>query len=100
MRGGRQSRAERRAEAFAGQFAALPQVVAVALGGSRSSGVADLGSDMNLYVCTDAEVPPAAHATLIKRAGGATRADVGLPYSGGVNTWTDALWHHGRLQLL
>jgi hypothetical protein len=32
QRGGRQSRAERRAEAFVGQFAALPQVVVVALG--------------------------------------------------------------------
>lgn len=89
MHGYTPSPAAQRAAELAGQFAALPQVVAVALAGSQSSGAADPGSDIDLYVYTDAEVPPAAHAALIERAGGTARADLNLPYWGGVNTWTD-----------
>ncbi len=72
------------------QFAAFPQVVAVALGGSQSSGAADAESDIDLYVYTDAEIPLAAQAALIEQSGGATRADLNLPYWGGVNMWIDA----------
>lgn len=86
---GGQNPAAQRAEELAGLFAALPQVVAVALGGSQSSGAADPGSDIDLYVYTDAEVPAERHRALIEQAGGTTRADLGLPYWGGVNTWTD-----------
>lgn len=84
-----QSLGERRAEELAAQFAGLSQVIAVALGGSQSSGAADVGSDIDLYVYTASEVPLAAQTALIARAGGALRADLGLPYWGGVNTWTD-----------
>lgn len=85
-----QSPGQQRAEELAALFAALPQVVAVALGGSRSSGAADLESDIDLYVYTDAVIPRAAQAALIEQSGGTARADLDLPYWGGVNTWLDA----------
>ena len=85
-----QSSAYRKASELATQFAALPQVVAVALSGSQSSGAADAGSDIDLCIYTDAEIPPAAQATLIAQSGGATHADLNLPYWGGVNMWIDA----------
>jgi hypothetical protein len=72
---------------LATQFAALPQVVAVALGGSQASGAADAESDIDLYIYTDTEVSLAAQAALIEQSGGASRADLNLPYWGGVNMW-------------
>jgi hypothetical protein len=77
----------RRADELATQFAAFPQVVAVALGGSQSSGAADAESDIDLYVYTEAEIPLAAQTALIEQSGGAIRADLNLPYWGGVNMW-------------
>lgn len=44
---------------IAEQYAALPGVAAVALGGSQSSGMADPGSDIDLYVYTEAPLAPA-----------------------------------------
>jgi hypothetical protein len=80
----------RKADELAARFAALPQVTAVALGGSQSSGAADAESDIDLYVYTEAEIPQDVQAALIEQSGGATRADLGLPYWGGVNMWIDA----------
>jgi hypothetical protein len=85
-----QSPSQQKAIELAAQFAALPQVVAVALGGSQSSGAADAESDIDLYVYTDAEIPLATQGALIEQSGGATRADLNLPYWGGVNMWVDA----------
>jgi hypothetical protein len=84
-----QSSREERAVELATHFAAFPQVVAVALGGSQSSGTSDLESDIDLYVYTDRELPLAAQSALIEQFGGATRADLNLPYWGGVNEWID-----------
>jgi hypothetical protein len=81
---------QRQADALATRFAAFPQVVAVALGGSHASGAADAASDLDLYVYTEADLPLAAQAALIEQAGGATHADLGLPYWGGVNMWLHA----------
>jgi hypothetical protein len=82
---------QRRAQELAGYFAGFAQVAAVALGGSLSSGAAGPGSDIDLYVYTDAELPLAAQAALIAQsAGDISRADVNLPYWGGVNMWVDA----------
>lgn len=81
---------QQKASEFAAQLAALPQVVAVALGGSQASGAADTGSDIDLYAYTQGEISPAEQAELIERCGGATRTDLGLPYWGGINMWTDA----------
>jgi hypothetical protein len=50
--------------ALAAAFADIPQVVAVALGGSRATGIADQASDIDLYVYTTAEVPVAFRAVL------------------------------------
>jgi predicted nucleotidyltransferase len=85
-----QSAGLRKADELAARFAALPQVTAVALGGSQSSGAADAESDIDLYVYTEAEIPQTAQAALIEQSGGATRADLDLPYWGGVNMWIDA----------
>ncbi len=81
----------RKANELAEQFAIFPQVAAVALGGSQSSGSADVGSDIDLYVYTEKEIPLAEQAALIKRSGGATRSELNLPYWGGVNMWIDAV---------
>lgn len=81
--------AETRAVELARLFAAFPQVHAVALGGSQSSGTSDAESDLDLYVYTDGAIPQADLLALIEQAGGATRADI-LPYWGGVNMWIDA----------
>ncbi len=85
-----QSPEQRKVAELAEHFAALPQVVAVALGGSQSSGASDADSDIDLYVYTDAEISATSQAKLIEETGGATRVDVGLPYWGGVNMWIDA----------
>ena len=75
---------------LATQFAAFPQVVAVALGGSQASSTADTESDIDLYIYTDTEVSLAAQSALIEQSGGANRADLNLPYWGGVNIWINA----------
>ncbi len=41
---------QHKANELAEQFATFPEVAAVALGGSQSSGSADVGSDIDLYV--------------------------------------------------
>lgn len=46
------------AETLADRFSALPQVVAVALAGSQATGLADEGSDLDLYVYAEGEIPP------------------------------------------
>lgn len=78
-----------RAEELAAQFAALPEVVAIALSGSVASGAADSGSDVDVCLYTAAELSPTARAILVEQARGSTRADLGLPYWGGVNVWVD-----------
>lgn len=80
-----------KAEEVAHHFAQLPQVAAIALSGSQASGAADVESDIDLYVYTKAEIPHQGLKTVIENTGGATRADLNLPYWGGVNIWVDAL---------
>ncbi len=45
------------AQTIANRYAALPQVEAVALAGSQTSGVADPGSDIDLYVYLTTDLP-------------------------------------------
>ena len=52
------------ATTVAAAFGALPEVVAVALAGSRTGGGADERSDIDLYVYADEEVPLAARAAI------------------------------------
>lgn len=55
-------------------FAAHPHTQAVALGGSRGTGVADPASDIDLYVYASAEVPVAFRTALI--AARSTRSEI------------------------
>lgn len=72
------------------RFAALPAVVAVALGGSAATGAADAVSDIDLYVYTRSDVPLADREALVAALGGASRADLGLTYWGAGDEWIDA----------
>ena len=75
---------------LAALFGELPQVVAVALGGSSASGAADAASDIDLYIYTSAEIPLSAREAVVVQAGGAARADMGLTYFGPGDEWIDA----------
>ncbi|MFN8372177.1 MAG: nucleotidyltransferase domain-containing protein [Anaerolineae bacterium] len=55
------------AQQIADDYAALPQVVAVVLAGSVGAGAADAGSDIDLYVYTDALLPLAARRALVEK---------------------------------
>jgi len=83
------------AQRTADLFAELPEVEAVALGGSlagrqTADGHTDAASDIDLYIFTRAEVPLAAREQIVERAGGASRADLGLEYWGSGDEWFDA----------
>ena len=97
------------ARRIAGLFAALPQVEAVALGGSQAGigpgrlrqgddgtppsvsrpAMTDAASDIDLYVFTRAEIPLAARQAIVEQAGGASRLDLGLAYWGPGDEWYD-----------
>ncbi len=78
-----------RAEAavLAATFAALPQVTAVVLGGSRATGVADPSSDVDLYVYAHGEVPVTFRAALAGRRSVRTEIDNRLWETG--DEWDD-----------
>lgn len=80
------------AEQIAGFFAELPEVEAVALGGSRGQAAAasDTASDIDLYVYTRGMVPLAARRAIVERSGGASQADLGLDYWGPGDEWLHA----------
>lgn len=75
---------------LAALFGELPQVVAVALGGSSASGAADAASDIDLYIYTSAEIPLSTREAVVVQTGGAARADMGLTYFGPGDEWIDA----------
>jgi hypothetical protein len=84
--------AARLTERLCEQFAALPQVEAVALGGSRgrdSAGI-DSHSDIDLYVYTHADIALDTRRSIVQRVGGASRADLGMAYWGPSDGWFDA----------
>lgn len=54
------------AHSLAQRYAALPQVEAVALAGSQTSGAADHDSDIDLYVYVNADLPLAARAAIAR----------------------------------
>jgi hypothetical protein len=80
------------AHEIAGLFTALPQVEAVALGGSRGRGSAttDRASDIDLYVYTHGDVPLADRHAIVERSGGATVANLNLHYWGPGDEWINA----------
>jgi hypothetical protein len=75
------------AQKLAVLFSELPQVDAVALGGSQATGATDSASDIDLYVYTQAEIPVSERQKIVERAGGASRADIGLAYWGPGDEW-------------
>lgn len=68
----------------------LPQVEAVALGGSRAGGRADAGSDFDLYVFVTTEIPSETRQDIVRQLGGASVANLGHDYFGGGDEWLDA----------
>lgn len=79
-----------RARQIASLFAALPQVTALAMGGSLSSGAADSSSDIDLYVYTNAEIPLATREAIVAQADGAAQQNMNLSYWGPGDLWIDA----------
>lgn len=78
------------AQRVAAQFAARPEVVAVALGGSMAAGASDPRSDIDLYVYTERDIPLPARAAVVEATGGASGADLGLTYWGPGDEWYHA----------
>lgn len=76
------------ADALAAAFSTVPEVVAVALGGSRPTGAADAASDIDLYVYATAEVPLAFRAGLAGRHGVRVETDNRVWETG--DEWVDA----------
>jgi hypothetical protein len=70
----------------------LPQVEAVALGGSRGSASAtnDAASDIDLYIYTRDEIPLAERKAIMERSGGSTLANLGMEYWGPGDEWFHA----------
>jgi predicted nucleotidyltransferase len=76
---------------IAEQLIGLPGVVAVALGGSRATGMDRPGSDLDLYVYTDGEVPLAARAAVARAlADPAAPVEIGNTTWGPGDVWTEA----------
>lgn len=71
-------------------FSSLPQVEAVALGGSRVRDRNDSLSDIDLYVYTHAEIPLGERSAIVDRAGGASTTSLGLTQWGSSDQWFDA----------
>lgn len=76
------------AHTIAERYGRLPQVEAVALGGSQSSGAADQGSDLDLYVYQRAEIPVQIRATIA--TAGAEYAEVDNRFWEPGDEWIDA----------
>jgi len=69
-------------------YAALPEVNAVGLGGSRSRGHDDAASDIDLYVFTTAEVDLPIRASILEQWPAST-SDMGLTYWDSGDEWID-----------
>ena len=104
--------AEDLARRVAALFASLPEVEAVALGGSRGgAGLgAVAGSDIDVEVYTRGEVALDVRRGIVTAAGGASRAELGMTFWGPSDEWIDratgahvdvvyfdASWMEGRI---
>ncbi len=76
------------ARAIAARFAARSEVVAVAVAGSRATGVDDRHSDIDLYVYADPEVPVAARAALADEFGVPGWRDIDNRFWGPGDEWS------------
>lgn len=80
------------ARQVASLFALLPQVEAVALGGSRGNGpgATDPASDIDLYVYTRGDIPLEERRSILEHSGGATQTSLNLTYWGLGDEWLNA----------
>lgn len=80
------------ARQLAGLFTPLPEVEAVALGGSRGAAGVDTddASDIDVYVYTRGDIPLPVRREIVEAAGGATRADLGMTLWGQGDEWLHA----------
>lgn len=83
-------RSKAQLERLVALFAALPQVEAVTLGGSRASGRADAASDFDVYVHAGDVIPLETRRSIVQQLGGASVANMGLDYFGAGDEWLDA----------
>ena len=79
-------RAATLAEGIAGRFAAMPEVEAVAMAGSRMSPFADDQSDVDLYVYASTILPTSSRAEI---AGNAQRSEIGNLFWEPGDEWID-----------
>lgn len=73
-----------------GLLAELPQVDAIALGGSRAGSHADAASDFDLSVCTNGPIAPTTRRGIVEQLGGASVDRLNHRYFGGGDEWIDA----------
>jgi Domain of unknown function (DUF4037) len=80
------------ARRIGGLFAGLPNVQAVALGGSLVGGsdFADKESDIDLYVYSRGEIPLESRQLIVEQSGGATQTSLDLEYWGRGDEWLNA----------
>jgi len=80
-----------RAHDIAVAFAAHPEVLAVALGGSRTHlrVIADARADLDLYVFTTRDVDLAVRRHMVQELGGAATAQLDQPFWGLSDQWVD-----------
>lgn len=71
-------------------FADLPQVEAIALGGSQVGDSPDAVSDIDLYIYTRAAIPLVERQAIMGQSGGASKANLGLDYWGPGDEWIHA----------
>src|ERR1044072_2464983 len=77
------------AQSIAESFAGLPEVEAVALGGSATSGNAGPDSDIDMYVYITREIPVATRSRLIEPR--AVRAEVDNRFWGPGDEWIETV---------
>ena len=80
---------ERLARKVADFFRVLPNVEAIAIAGSHTSGSVDAASDIDLYVYQTSEIPIAERAAIVQKLG-ASRADLNNQFWGPGDEWVDS----------
>jgi predicted nucleotidyltransferase len=74
------------AQTIAKRFEIFPQVEAIALGGSLTSGTTDQYSDIDLYIYTTKEIPVVDRKKIVEELG-ASRQDLGLTFWDSGDEW-------------
>ena len=75
---------------LAGYFSKLPQVDAIALGGSRVSEASDSLSDFDVYICTNSVIALETRRDIVRQLGGASVDNLDHDYFGGGDEWQNA----------